>query len=153
MGGFLRKSTNSQDRAMGPFVDDVDFKTPETALTIAASDIQLVANGGEARSKESGGGTHRINGVYRVIFSALDTADVGELEVSISVAGALIVFDKFTVVEAVVYDALFAVDAMGFDTTITTVSNISNMVTNITNKLPSELVNGRMKAILRKKCD
>ena len=34
MPGYLRQSTASQSRAIGPFIDDTDFKTTETALTV-----------------------------------------------------------------------------------------------------------------------
>src|SRR6185436_11795256 len=49
-----------------------------------------------------------------VTFDATDTATVGEIEVSVVVAGALPVFDKFFVVEEAVYDALFAASAPGY---------------------------------------
>ncbi|HMJ82722.1 MAG TPA: hypothetical protein VK504_06125, partial [Vicinamibacterales bacterium] len=78
-------------------MDDTDFKTPETGLTIANTDIKLVVNGGASANKNSGGGTHRVNGVYGVTFDATDTATVGEMEVNVVVAGALPVFDKFFV--------------------------------------------------------
>src|SRR5690349_12271311 len=114
MNTFLRQSTASQSRAIGPFLDDTDFKTAETGLTIANTDIKLVVNGGASANKNSGGGTHRVNGVYGVTFDATDTATVGEVEVSVVVAGALPVFHKFTVVEEAVYDALFAASALGY---------------------------------------
>ncbi len=116
MAGFLRQSTASQSRALGPFIDDTDFVTPETGLTIANTDIKLVANGAASANKNSGGATHRVNGIYGVTFDATDTAAVGELEVSVNVSGALIVFDTFTVVEEVVYDALYAASATGVPT-------------------------------------
>lgn len=114
MGGFLKQSTAAQSRALGPFLDDTDFKTAETALTIANTDIKLVVNGAASVNKNSGGGTHRVNGVYGVTFDATDTATVGEMEVSVVVAGALPVFDKFFVVEEAIYDALFAASANAF---------------------------------------
>ncbi len=114
MPGYLRQSTASQARALGPFIDDTDFKTTKTGLTIANTDIKLVANGAASASKNSGGGTHRVNGVYGVTFDATDTATVGELEVSVVVASALPVFDKFIVVEEAVYDALFVASAPGY---------------------------------------
>lgn len=116
MPGYLRQSTASQSRALGPFLDDTDFKTAETGLTIANTDIKLVINGAASANKNSGGGTHRINGVYGVTFDATDTATVGEMEVSVVVAGALPVFDKFFVVEEAIYDALFAASATGIPT-------------------------------------
>jgi len=114
MGGFLKQATASQSRALGPFLDDTDFKTAETGLTIANTDIKLVVNGAASANKNSGGGTHRVNGVYGVTFDATDTATVGEMEVSVVVAGALPVFDKFFVIEEAIYDALYAASANAF---------------------------------------
>ncbi len=114
MTQFLRQATASQSRTLGPFVDDADGKTAETGLTIANTDIKLMANGGSSANKNSGGGTHRVNGMYGVTFDATDTATVGELEVSVVVAGALPVFATFTVLEEAVYDALFAASAPGY---------------------------------------
>jgi hypothetical protein len=114
MPGYLKQATAAQSRALGPFIDDTDFITPATGLTIANTDIKLVVNGGASANKNSGGGTHRVNGVYGVTFDATDTATVGELDVSVLVAGALVVFDKFFVIEEAVYDALFAASAPGY---------------------------------------
>lgn len=114
MPGYLKQATAAQSRALGPFVSDTDFKTVQTGLTIANTDIKLVVNGGVSANKNSGGGTHRVNGVYGVTFDATDTATVGEMEVSVSVAGALVVFDKFFVLEEAVYAALFEAAAPGY---------------------------------------
>lgn len=114
MHAFLRQSTASQSRIVGPFVDDTDFKTAETGLTIANTDVKLCANGAASVNKNSGGGTHRVNGMYSLTFDATDTATVGELAVSISVSGALLVTAKFTVLEEAVYDALYAASAPGY---------------------------------------
>lgn len=111
---FLKQSTASQSRAIGPFVDDTDFKTAETGLTIANTDIKLVVNGGASANKNSGGGTHRVNGVYGITFDATDTATVGEIEVSVVVSGALPVFHKFFVLEEAVYDMLMGASALGY---------------------------------------
>ena len=111
MATFLRQATASQSRAIGPFLDDTDFKTTETSLTIANTDIKLVLDGGASANKNSGGGTHRANGVSGITFDATDTATVGELEVSVVVSGALPVFHKFIIVEEAVYDVLFAANA------------------------------------------
>lgn len=112
-GIYLKQSTASQSRALGPFIDDTDFKTAETALTIANTDIKLVVNGAASANKNSGGGTHRVNGVYSVTFDATDTATVGEVQVSVVVSGALPVFHTFFVLEESVYDNMFAVSAVG----------------------------------------
>jgi hypothetical protein len=117
---FLKQSTASQTRILGPFVDDTDGKTAETALTINASDVKLMANGAASANKNSGGGTHRVNGMYSLTFNATDTATVGELAVSVVVAGALPVFTKFYVLEEAVFDALFGASAAGPITTLGT---------------------------------
>ena len=114
MPGFLKQSTAAQSRAIGPFVDSTDYQTAETGLTIANTDIKLVVNGGASANKNSGGGTHRVNGIYGITFDATDTATVGEIEISVVVAGALPVFDKFFVLEETVYDALFNASAPGY---------------------------------------
>jgi len=114
MPGYLKQSTAAQSRAIGPFVDSTDYQTAETGLTIANTDIKLVVNGGASANKNSGGGTHRVNGIYGITFDATDTATVGEIEISVVVAGALPVFDKFFVLEEAVYDALFAASAPGY---------------------------------------
>lgn len=115
MHSFLKQSTASQTRIVGPFIDDTDFKTTETGLTIANTDVKLSKNGAAAANKNSGGGTHIANGMYALTFDATDTATVGELNVSILMSGALVVVAKFTVLEEAIYDALFASSATGFD--------------------------------------
>ncbi len=108
MHSYLRQSSASQSRILGPFLSDTDGKTPATSLSIANTDIQLMANAGPAVSKNSGGATHRVNGEYAITLDATDTATVGELTVSVIVDGALPVRAKFIVLEETVYDALFA---------------------------------------------
>jgi len=115
MFAFLKQSTASQSRLIGPFVDDTDFKTLETALTIANTDVKLSKNGAAGANKNSGGGTHRDNGMYSLTFDATDTDTVGELTGSISVSGALVVVFKFWVLEEAIYDAMFGASAAGFD--------------------------------------
>lgn len=114
MDGFLRQSTASQARVIGPFVDDTDFKTAETALTIANTDIKVSKAGGALASKNSGGGTADAVGYYTVTWDATDTATVGELKYTVKVAGALVVFGSYWVLEEEVYDDLFAASAVGY---------------------------------------
>ena len=99
MNGFLKQSTASQSRLIGPFLDDEDFKTAATGLTIANTDIKLRANGTTLSNKNSGGGTHQVNGMYSVTWDATDTANVGELHGSVVVAGSLPVFFTYVVLE------------------------------------------------------
>lgn len=114
MDGYLKQSTASQARLIGPFVDDTDFKTAETGLTIANTDIKLRANGTTLSNKNSGGGTHQANGMYSVSWDATDTANVGELKYSVVVSGALQVFGSYVVLEEAVYDELFGASALGY---------------------------------------
>lgn len=115
MNGFLKQSTASQVRTIGPFVDDTDFKTLENALTIANTDVKLKKNGAASANKNSGGATaDGAGGLYHLTWDATDTATVGELSVSVKVAGALVYFCTYTVLEEVVYDALFGASAIGY---------------------------------------
>lgn len=111
MDGFLKQNTASQTRWIGPFIDDGDFITAATGLTIANTDIKVSANGGSSANKNSGGGTHDVNGMYAVTWNATDTATVGELKYSVKVAGALQVFGSYVVLEEAIYDAMFAASA------------------------------------------
>lgn len=123
LNGFLRQSTASQTRVVGPFVDDTDFKTLETSLTIANTDVKLSKNGAAAVNKNAGGASHVINGDYALTFDATDTDTVGELRVSIAVAGALIVPAKFAVIEEAAFDHLFASGAAPAAPTTTAVAD------------------------------
>lgn len=118
MSNFLRQATASQSRMFGPFVDDTDFKTLKTGLTIANTDIKLSVNGGAGASKNSGGGTHRNNGDYSITLDATDTATVGELSATCLVSGALVVKKTWWVLEEAIYDALFAPSAAAFDSSM-----------------------------------
>lgn len=139
MFGYLRQSTASQSRTIGPFVDDTDFKTLENGLTIANTDIKLKKNGATAVNKNSGGATSDVNGMYAVTFNATDTNTVGEIQGSVSVAGALVVVFKFVVLEEAVFDLLFISGATGdvklqaithTGATIPTVTTVDTTTTN-----------------------
>lgn len=99
---------------IGPFVDETDGYTPETGLTIDNTDIKLLKNGGASVNKNSGGATHQIQGGYALTFDDTDTGTVGELYVTIDVAGARVVVAVYYVLTAAVYDALFDAGAPGF---------------------------------------
>lgn len=114
MFAYLKQATATQTKIVGPFVDDTDFKTVETGLTIANTDVKLSANGAAAFNKTSGGGTHIANGGYALTFDGTDTATVGELSGSILVSGALVVVFKFWVLEEAVYDDLIGASAPGY---------------------------------------
>lgn len=119
MSVILRQSTAGQDVIIGSFIDDTDFKTPETGLTIANTDIKLMKDGAASVNKNSGGATHRINGDYSITLDATDTNTVGELRVSVDVAGALPVWKTFQVIEEATYDLKYSSGATG-DVTVDT---------------------------------
>lgn len=110
---FLKQSTASQTRTIGSFVDDTDFKTVENGLTIANTDIKLKKNGATAVNKNSGGATSDVNGMYALTFDATDTNTVGELDVSVLVSGALVVWKTFFVLEEAVFDLFFGAASTG----------------------------------------
>lgn len=109
---ILRQSTSSAV-LIGPFVDDADGNTAETALTISNTDIRLSKNGANIVAKNSGGGTHDELGYYTITLNATDTNTVGRLQLMVHEAGALPVYHEFMVVEEAVYDAMYASGAVG----------------------------------------
>jgi hypothetical protein len=108
---YLKQSTAPQSVLIGPFVDDTDGKTAETALTIDAADIRLSKNGGNIVGKNSGGGTHDELGYYSITLDATDTDTVGRLQLMVHESGALPVYHEFQVLEENVFDAWFAASA------------------------------------------
>lgn len=123
---FLRQSTASQVVELGPFLDDTDFKTAETGLTIANTDIKLRKGGGTSHvSKNSGGSTHIANGYYHLTLDATDTDTVGILDVHVNVSGALPVFDRLTVLPAHVHD-LWMTDGTGVALALKSLSIINS---------------------------
>jgi hypothetical protein len=105
---YLKADTATTIR-IGPFVDDTDGKTAETALTIAQADVRLSKGGAAAAQKnDATSATHDENGYYRVPLDTTDTNTEGTLDVCVSEAGALPVIAKFTVLPAEVYDSFVA---------------------------------------------
>lgn len=105
----LRQSTAGQVVVFGPFIDDTDFKTAATALTIANTDIKLRTNAATAyANKTSGGATHIEGGYYHSTLDATDTATLGRLDAKIKMAGALDVTARFMVLSAGEFDAKYA---------------------------------------------
>jgi hypothetical protein len=113
MDGFIRLGT-AHTFQLGPFIDDTDGKTAETALTIAASAVYLSKQGGTLTAKNDATvltGTGDSLGYYDCVLNATDTGTVGTLKVACHIAGALPVFCTFQVVPAAIYDALFGSSA------------------------------------------
>jgi len=115
---YLRQSTASQEIPLGPFLDDTDYKTPRTGLTILAADIRVWKHGQTTEvAKNNGGATHMAAGRYVAVLDATDSDTVGMLEINVAVAGALPYKTKFMVLEESVYDALFAAGSAGYNAT------------------------------------
>ena len=113
---WLKQSTAVTIK-LGPFVDDTDGKTAETALTISQADVRLSKNGGDfAQKNDANAAIHDENGYYDVALDATDTATLGRLRVAVSESGALPVWADFEVVPAQVWDSFFASDRLQVDT-------------------------------------
>lgn len=139
MDGYLRQSTASQIKTIGAFVDDTDFKTLKNALSIANTDIKIKKDGAASGNKNSGGATaDGSGGLYHLTWDATDTATLGQLFYSIKVAGALVVFGSYTVLEEAAYDTLFATGALPASTTNITAGTITTVgtVTTYTGNTP-----------------
>src|SRR5262245_55495928 len=105
---YLKQST-SVDLPIGPFVDQTDGFTAETALTITQPDIRLKKNGGAWAQKNAAQTlSHEENGYYEVTLDASDTDTLGLLRVAVHESGALPVWEDFLVLPANVYDSLVA---------------------------------------------
>ena len=103
----LLKQSTATDVELGPFIDDADGKTPETALTISQADCQLIKNGGAAAQKnDATSATHLAGGHYKVPLNTTDTGTLGRLRLYVNESGALPIWRDFMVVPANVYDSL-----------------------------------------------
>jgi hypothetical protein len=112
---YLKQSTAATLK-IGPFIDDTDGKTAETALTIAQADIRLSKNGGNiAQKTEATSCTHDELGIYGCPIDVTDTATLGRLQLWVHESGALPVWHEYTVLPANVYDSLFSTDKLQVD--------------------------------------
>ena len=104
---YLKQST-AVNIKIGPFLDDTDGKTAETALTIAQADVRISKNGGANAQKNSSTATsHNELGYYNIHLSATDTDTLGSLKLMVQKAGALPVWAEFSILHAKAYDAMF----------------------------------------------
>lgn len=107
---YLKQSTAATIK-LGPFVDDTDGKTAETALTIAQADVRLSKNGGDmAQKNDATSATNDELGYYDVPLNATDTGTLGRLNVMVTKSGALPVWAEYLVVTANVFDTLCSTD-------------------------------------------
>ena len=112
---YLKQST-AITLKIGPFLNDNDGKTAETALTIAQADVRLSKNGGDiAQKTEATSCTHDELGIYGCPIDATDTGTLGRLQLWVHESGALPVWHEYTIVPANVYDSLFSTDKLEVD--------------------------------------
>lgn len=101
---------------IGPFVDEDDGKTAETALTISQADVRLSKNGGNMASKsQTSACTHDEIGVYNCSVNTTDTNALGRLQLFVHESGALPVWHEFMVLPANVYDSKYSTDYLQVD--------------------------------------
>lgn len=128
----LRQSSATQIVLLGPFVDDTDGKTPETALSIANTDIKLRKHAGTTfTNKNSGGATHIANGYYYATLDATDTNTFGQLDVVVNMSGALPVRHSFMVLASTAFDTYM--QGATPDVNLTSIAGFSAPVTNFAN--------------------
>ena len=112
------KQSTAVTLLIGPFLDDADGNTPETALTIAQADVRLSKNGGNmAQKNESTSCTHDELGYYTCPLDTTDTGTLGLLKLMVHESGALPVWEEIQVVTANVYDTLFSTDQLDVNVT------------------------------------
>lgn len=109
---YLKQST-SVTVVLGPFLDDTDGKTAETALTIAQADVRLSKNAGTfAQKSDTGSASHMEAGYYSCGFNTTDTNTLGHLRVAVAKSGALPVWRDYLILPANVYDSLLSTDKL-----------------------------------------
>ena len=122
---FLRQSTPRVFR-IGPFLNSTDGLTPELGLIIANTDVQLSKNGLAFVNKNVGGLTvDGTRGWYFGTFDQTDTTEIGVFEVEITVAGSLPVWKTYYIISQPVFDALYGISAVGYNTVIPMSSTLS----------------------------
>lgn len=114
---YLRKSTASQRILLGPFVDHAQGREYVTDLAITAADVRVWKAGDTTEASCSGGGaTHIAGGRYHATLDATDTDTTGPLALSVNMPTSRPYRLDAVVLEAAVYDALFAPAAVGYPT-------------------------------------
>lgn len=129
MATWLKQST-AVDVGLGPFVDQTDGFTAETALTIIQADVRLKKNAGAwAQKNSASSATHEENGWYEVPLDTTDTNTLGILLMAVNETGALPVWREFMVVPAEVYDTLVGgTDNLTVDLTSGALANVNTEV-------------------------
>lgn len=141
---FLKQST-SVDVPIGPFVDQTDGFTAETALTITQPDIRLKKNGGAWAQKNAAQTlSHEENGYYEVTLDATDTDTLGLLRLAVNESGALPVWEDFMVLPAAVYDALISGSGNGVRADVQVVASGALTASALATDAVNEIADGLM---------
>jgi len=109
---YLKEATTATI-VVGPFVDENDGKTAETAYDMTTGTIRVSKNGGAfaAIDKVGSSGIHMENGYYSIQLGSTDTGTCGRLTVSVPASGtALPVFREYMVIKAHVFDTFCSTD-------------------------------------------
>jgi hypothetical protein len=113
-GGYLQANT-AVDVLIGPFIDDTDGKTAETALTLSQADIKLSKNGQAlAQKHDDTAAAADANGYYNCELDATDTDTEGTLTLIVHETGALPVRQDFMVLAQAAYISLVTAKDAGF---------------------------------------
>lgn len=129
--GYLKAGT-SVAISLGPFLDDDDALTEKTGLTIQDTTVYLSKNGGaKANPNDTNDCTEDANGVYLKSLDSTDTNTCGILTVYVHESDALYIRQDYMVVNANVFDSLYAaaatdylqVDAVQFSSSTTAANN------------------------------
>ena len=112
--GYLQANT-AVDVLIGPFIDDTDGKTAETALTLSQADIKLSKNGQALTQKnDDTAAAHDANGYYNCELNATDTNTEGTLTLIVHETGALPVRHDFMVLSQAAYTSLVTAKDAGY---------------------------------------
>lgn len=127
------KANTAVDVLIGPFVDDSDGKTAETALTLSQADILLSKNGQALTQKNDvTAAAHDSNGYYNCELDATDTNTEGQLVLTVNESGALPVRHEFNILSQAAYDSKYAAKDTGYmDVNIKAVSDDTTSADNL----------------------
>jgi len=135
---FLKQST-AIDIRVGPFVDVGDGFTPETGVTIGASDEAEILKANGAATVTMAGAFAAVTGCdgwYDYTLSATDTDVVGELVIVMQDDSVYLpVFVRAYVVEEAVYVAMYAASATGPQVLATDAVSAAALATDAVNEI------------------
>lgn len=105
------KQSTATTVIVGPFLDDIDGKTPETGLSVASIDVDIYKGitKTDLTITASGGSNdmaHVANGHYSLELTTTDTNTLGSFRVTFNISGALPFYEDFIIRPAEPYDTL-----------------------------------------------